>query len=60
MVALPHGLFQVIIDLGFFFLVLYDSMDLQNYEDWEFSLAHLSDDPIQLFPTINIQTAYTR
>jgi hypothetical protein len=26
-----------------------DSMDSQNLEDWEFSLAHLPDDPIQLF-----------
>jgi hypothetical protein len=33
MVALSCGLFQVIIDLGFFFLVIVDSMALQNPED---------------------------
>jgi hypothetical protein len=50
MVVSPRGLLQIIIGLDFFFLVsIVDSMGSQNPEDWEFSLAHLSDDPIQLF-----------
>jgi hypothetical protein len=49
MVALPRGLFQVIISLDCFLLKsIIDSMALQNLEDWEFLLAHLSDDSIQL------------
>jgi hypothetical protein len=49
MVALPCGLLQVIIGLDFFFLVsIVDSMASQNPENWEFSLVHLPDDPIQL------------
>jgi hypothetical protein len=48
MVVLPRGLFQVIISLDCFFLVsIVDSMSSQNPEDWEFSLVHLLDDPIQ-------------
>jgi hypothetical protein len=48
MIALPHGLFQVIIGLDCFFLVfIVDSMALQNPKDWEFSLAHLPSDLIQ-------------
>jgi hypothetical protein len=47
---LPRGLLQVIIDLDFFFLVsIVDSMASQNPQNWEFSLAHLPDDPIQFF-----------
>jgi hypothetical protein len=50
MVPLPRGLLQVIIDLDFFFLVsIVDSMASQNPQNWEFSLAHLPDDPIQFF-----------
>jgi hypothetical protein len=50
MVALFRGLSQVIIGLGFFFVVsIIDSMASQNPEDWKFLLAHLPDDPIQLF-----------
>jgi hypothetical protein len=49
MIVLPHGLFQDIIIMDFFFLVsIVDSMASQNPEDWEFSLAHLPDNPIQL------------
>jgi hypothetical protein len=49
MVVLPCGLLQVIIGFDFFFLVsIVDSMASQNPENWEFSLVHLPDDPIQL------------
>ena len=49
MVALPRELLQINIGLGFFFLVfVVHSTASQNPEDWEFSLAHLPDDPIQL------------
>jgi hypothetical protein len=48
MVALPCGLFQVIIGLDCFFLVsIVDIMTSQNSEDWEFPLAYLPDDLIQ-------------
>ena len=44
MVTLSRGLFQVMISLDCFLLV---SIILQNPEDWEFSLVHLPDDPIE-------------
>jgi hypothetical protein len=50
MVVFPHRLLQVIISLDCFFLIsIIDSMALQSPEDWNFSLAHLPDDQIQLF-----------
>jgi hypothetical protein len=49
MVTLPRKLLQVIIGLDCFLLVpVVDSMASQNPEDWEFLLAYLLDDPIQL------------
>jgi hypothetical protein len=40
--------------IAYFLSFLIDSMASQNPEDWEFSLAHLSDYPIQFFqPSIS-------
>ena len=49
MVAVPYTLLQVIISLDCIFLVsIVESMASQDPDDWEFSLAHSPDDPIQL------------
>ena len=54
--ALLYKLLQVIIDLDFFFFVfIIDSIGLQNPKDWEFSLAHISDDSIQLFQPLTFK-----
>ena len=50
MLCLVNILLQTIIGLGFFFLVfIVHNMVSQNPEDWDVSLIHLPDDPIQLF-----------